>query len=79
MLLARSYAAVADREPDGDAVVASATAVELLREYHRLRGELLVQIDETAAHASNGIRPTRCWLAIISLRPPSEHFGRTET
>lgn len=52
-LLARSYVAVGGREPDADAVVAPATAVELLREYHRLRGELLVQVDETTTHSAN--------------------------
>lgn len=45
-LLAASHDAVASAPADGDAVVAAATAIELLREYGTMRERLLVALDE---------------------------------
>lgn len=50
LLLALSYDAVAE-PPDVEPVVPAAAAIELLGGYCRLRGELLVQFDDTIAHS----------------------------
>lgn len=53
-LAVRSYESAADpEERDIGAVLLGATAVELLREYCRLRSELIVQLTDEVAHSLN--------------------------
>lgn len=51
-LLQHVYDALAD-DPDPATAGAGAAAVELLNEYHRVRGGLIVQLENTVAHSLN--------------------------